>query len=569
MSGTPSVKSARQAERARKAAASALHATPASAPASSAAAAAVSVAGPSPSKLTLLKRKRDIMNHCETHELVAWAKSVAGSDTFTASGVDVGNRIAVVNWIIKLGKYPPTVDEAKAASTSTEEGADTVEQARPKTKRCLGPQLAALSDYDTPTATSAVAQELGVTTSAPEHDRECLHCFTPVPSSIKGPCPYCKLFPFLSVESIPNRLILNQAGLLAPGADASSASAAAAASSGQSDTHTSVTPKLSAADRELERLAAEGADWPRFQDADVIRYEAAFKQGRSTYRGSSMAVLSKSLVKLIRSGRFTQLSLALPRDAAAAAAADTAASSGHDVRVDTDGKLLTRAALQSRPLVNLNELMKVFFCGILPSLFDRPRALLDWAGLMRSAVVLDETYGWPVANEYVVAALLDRVPQREPFHDYQPRLLEERRAMSLSMRGPIPAPAQQHATMIRGMPDASPSAGRLPLLHGACRDWNFSACPEPCRNNLRHHCNLPQCTTPGLHRAADCPQRIRVAASGHNHGPPDPNRHGSGGRGPRFGSGRGGSRPSNDTRSGGGAGRGGPGAAASGSSGAM
>jgi hypothetical protein len=182
---------------------------------------------------------------------------------------------------------------------------------------------------------------------------------------------------------------------------------------------------LSAKDKELERLAAEGDDWPLFDDTKRISSDEALKQGRLTFREGHQAKLSNSLLKLIRSGRFTQLSLALPQDAAAAAAAAAAERGGHTLSVDGSGHISARVALKVRPLLHMNALMLVFFTAILPALFDRPRALLDWAGLMRTAVALNRCHGWPVARDYVVAALNDYVPQREPFHDFRARLLEE------------------------------------------------------------------------------------------------------------------------------------------------
>jgi hypothetical protein len=60
----------------------------------------------------------------------------------------------------------------------------------------------------------------------------------------------------------------------------------AASLAGQSGTPAAAaTPKLSAKDKELERLATEGDDWPRFGEAGRISSDEALKQGRLTYRG--------------------------------------------------------------------------------------------------------------------------------------------------------------------------------------------------------------------------------------------------------------------------------------------
>jgi hypothetical protein len=266
-------------------------------------------------------------------------------------------------------------------------------------------------ERDLPPAKRRVTDELGG--AGP---RICMHCDTPQ-SGAGGPCAACHLFPFRTQDEPANQIVLQKMGVLPPPAASSAGSPATPAAA--------ATPKLSAKDKELERLAAEGDDWPRFSEAERISSSEALKQGRLTYRGGHQAKLSNSLLKLIRSGRFTQLSLALPQDAAAAAAAAAAERGGHTLSVDGSGHISARVALKDRPLLHMNELMLVFFTAILPALFDRPRALLDWAGLMRTAVALNRGHGWPVARDYVVAALNDCVPQREPFHDFRARLLEE------------------------------------------------------------------------------------------------------------------------------------------------
>ena len=47
---------------------------------------------------------------------------------------------------------------------------------------------------------------------------------------------------------------------------------------------------------------------------------------------------------------------------------------------------------------------------------------------MRTAVILTRLRGFDVALEYVTSALGDRVPQREPFHEYDARILNESRS---------------------------------------------------------------------------------------------------------------------------------------------
>ena len=86
--------------------------------------------------------------------------------------------------------------------------------------------------------------------------------------------------------------------------------ASASASSGQSDTETALvrTPKeaLSRRDKELERLAEEGAPFPRFDDAAPMSSAEALEAVRDSMWATLYADPSASLIKLVRSGKLTR-----------------------------------------------------------------------------------------------------------------------------------------------------------------------------------------------------------------------------------------------------------------------
>jgi hypothetical protein len=332
----------------------------------------------------------------------------------------------------------------------------------------------------------------------------CRHCKTALFVGHNGTCPGCTLWPQHDSDAVINRVVLAKLGILAPVAAGQSSDAPS------SSVVTESVPKLSAVDRELERLAEEGPDWPRFADATPISSAEAIKQGRLAYRGALTAPLSASLLKLIRSGKFTQLSLALPRDTAAAAAADQATARGQVLRLGGDGAISTHAALSVRPLTDFGELIEAFFCSIAPALFDRPRALLDWVVLMRTAAMLTRLQGSEQALEYVASVLSDAVPQRAEFHEFDRRVLDESR-FALAGRRPFLPQAHPPPPMMGGhphYPGADPLGLRMRgrnFRDGCCREWNLGGCAEPCRAGRQHgRCCLVVCARADAHRAVNC-----------------------------------------------------------------
>ena len=472
---------------------------------------------------------------CSDGALLAYART---SDQFGFSTLGArSTRAELITWLTARGHYPlsvaacEAVGAAAAADSAAElDGASDADDADEE------PPAKAQRRLFNPAAAAAVA------------DAACTHCGAVIPGATPPgtTCHGCTLYPFLGEGHVLNAVIVRRLN---------TAASPASAGPGQSiDTGSTVAeaPKLSAADRELERLAAEGADWPRFALTDHVSSDDVFKDGRFTYRGASTAKLSASLIKLIRSGRFTQLSLVLPRDAAAAAVADANTGRGA-LKVDAStGQLQAHATLAVRPLADMGELMEAYFYGVLPALFDRPRALLDWSLLMRTAITINKTFGWPTAWEYVGGILSDAVPQREPFFAYQARIIDESRAAAGRNHGTPPLQALGHGAPFGAAPPLAGGRHGEQYRANVCREWNFSSCPDPCRHGRLHNrCAIAMCNKPEPHRAANCPFKASLPSNDY------PGAYGARGGGGGGSGGSGGAHRGNSGRGGRAGGRGG------------
>lgn len=339
--------------------------------------------------------------------------------------------------------------------------------------------------------------------NAPPPPPACSACHSRLPPEYSNPfCPACDLIHSSPGDSPANVLRAAKLAAAASAAAASSASSSSVSSSSQSDTNKG---KLGAYEAELRRLHdAAGDPFARFQSAEAISHEAAILDLRTqVYGGLGYAHQSAWLTKLIRSGVFKELSLALPRSNADALRQRTAEAKGSTVLLGASGTLVSTAETHvERSLVSLAEFLKIVIVSILPSLIDRPRASLDWLELARSVIEIvdrehDSSAGWAVANRYLVDVLNDRVPTRTPFNAFDLNLLGSVRAIT-QQRTPVPGvPA--------GRPGVPAEQQQQLLAPGSCRNWNddFSCATTPCRYS--HRCMYAACPNPtDGHRGKDC-----------------------------------------------------------------
>ena len=344
----------------------------------------------------------------------------------------------------------------------------------------------------------------------------------------KFPCKACGFVSGKSEDSLANASIFA----------AKAANAKPAATVGKDDTSSPallVAPKLSTIDKEFTRLAEEGDPFPRFDDKAPISSETALQEIRLSWCGKFFAHPPAALIKYIQSGKFKEPGLAVPRSSIDAERARSKDAQGQVVRLTGDGSFTTGATLTYPAVSDARTLIDAFLGTIGPALFDRPRALLDWFMLLRTVLALESAGeakggGWSVASQYLTAVLADNVPMRQPFGEYQKRIIDH-----VSFR-PVSAPG----TTSSSSRSAAASAPRTydDAKESACRNWNRGLCTEPCAlpQKREHVCMWKACTDPKVHRGIDCPHApsgfTAAPYSGGAVGTPRP-------RGTRGGAGRG------------------------------
>jgi len=289
----------------------------------------------------------------------------------------------------------------------------------------------------------------------------------------------------------------------------SSAAAAAAfstttSSGGKEDN----TNKLSAADKELHRVASEGAPFPRFHDTTPISATEALTQIRNTHNGPLYAHVSPHLREVIYEGKLLYPDWAVPRTALEAQAAKERELHGDTIKLSKEGRLSTSAALPHRSLPDLLSYFDAFVSTIGPALFDRPRALLDWFMLSRSVLNIMKSEGdWAIANKYLMTTLSEKVPLRKEFGEFDMRIMHAVAPPIGSMHNHRNNNNNYSSNSGSNGGDSTPSS-RTSFLHlvrtECCRKWNFASCKEPCPMGRTHACLWKACSEGNAHTGRKC-----------------------------------------------------------------
>ena len=185
---------------------------------------------------------------------------------------------------------------------------------------------------------------------------------------------------------------------------------AAAAAAGRGDAG------LTALDRSYQRLAEAGGSFELFEGAGAgspLTHHAALTEVRKAQGASATQMPSDQLIALIRSGKFTAISHAVPRQLAGGAIDEE-----QSMQTAADGTLVMRSKAAEIPptVATLHQFCKAMFSTIIPALIDRPAALMQWVTLGRTALQLEEMSGsWGVAASYMTQLLNERVIERRPF----------------------------------------------------------------------------------------------------------------------------------------------------------
>jgi hypothetical protein len=322
-------------------------------------------------------------------------------------------------------------------------------------------------------------------------------------------CPTCEMIPTVAEDSAANRLRAD-AVRAARGSEATPSSSSVA-SSGQLDT-ANPKLKLNAYEEELRRLhALRAPDVERAIDTTPISHVDAIRGMReNAFLGFSYAIQSAYLTAFLRSGTYKELILGMPMTHAESRRLIEQGRGVKSVFLNpSTGQMITRDELSraaTQPLRSLEEFLRILVITIIPTLFDRPRAALDWLELARTVIEITQRDSWTVALAYLTDLLADRIPTRQPFNVFDQRMLDSARA---SARSAPPAPGEGRAA-------SSSSSGRTSaawhelMARGTCRDWNLrGGCKGGANCHWKHECCWEACTRAkaDTHHGKDCSAR--------------------------------------------------------------
>lgn len=240
--------------------------------------------------------------------------------------------------------------------------------------------------------------------------RACLTCATAAPGDAAQHgwlCSYCGLVGDLGRAHPANAAIAAIASKARRGA--------APDSLGSNGGGGSSSAPLSARDKQLARLAAEGGPHPAFDPALKMTAAEATEAVRQSLNGHSFVRPSDALIALIRSGKLVDVGLALP----VPVFARTQDADDGDVfylAPDGSGTVSVASRIKKAPKVeSLAQFVEALCATIIPALIDMPNAIVQWMSLTRTLIQIDARYGWETAMVYCTEALHDRVPQRREF----------------------------------------------------------------------------------------------------------------------------------------------------------
>jgi hypothetical protein len=497
-------------------------------PPSAAAAAAAAVAGGKRGRSA--RTMGDIVKRCgdaPLADIVTWARNTSDRPfgAFDKDAVDPTDRAAVLAWCHEhissdlfknaaaIVGYANSVRLAASKSAAPGDDQKEGELAASESDDEEAPDKKRTKEFDRRLEEAVKAAKALAGPNAPSAGAPCDHCGDPRPPSVgaaatKYRCPGCN-FVSGQPDTAPVNVLAAQQRAAEFANLSHEATSVSSISQGQSDINTpSSSPRLSPQDRELERLAEDGPPFARFADESPISGDEALLFMRDTFGGPQMAHPSKSLVKLIISGKLMHPGLAFPRTTAEEEALRQRDRHGAKVTIDGTGTLRTSAALTPYPISSSQQLMMAFLSNIGPALFDRPRALLDWFGLLRSTLALEQARGWDSAWMYLTGVLADRVPLRKSFGAFEERMMLQQ-LFSMPLRPPQPPPFAYGGAM------PAPRAPEAPRTTGqpwwddctlnSCRNWNVGDCQvQGCK--FDHVCCWRTCSNSAdRHRGRDCP----------------------------------------------------------------
>ena len=306
----------------------------------------------------------------------------------------------------------------------------------------------------------------------------CLTCLTAAPGlEDRWLCTKCGLRGDLDADSATNKALL-AGGLRSPGSSTGSVSGTHNTSSLSIDPASTLT-RL---DRDFDKQAKYGQPHLLFTGptaGQAVPTSAALDIVDRAVGASATQRPSDKLVELIRSGKLVNVGYAIPRLLSTAQAGEEANAVGSMLFTES-GTIIQQGKNTPPPVPSSQAFCMALFSTILPSLIDRPAAMLEWMALARTALHIESEprSSWTRANAYVDQLLQRRIPQRKGISEPCDAVLRTLHNTESFAQHGAGGPSRTDRR-----PDSRRSDG------ATCNQWNYDgSCPrgESCR--FRHAC---------------------------------------------------------------------------------
>jgi hypothetical protein len=389
-------------------------------------------------------------------------------------------------------------------ANSEEEDTTPARRKRKASAASLPPLSITRMALSQPTTAAAAATTVGTDSALPR--TLCLTCAAPPPSGIGAwRCSGCSLRGDLPSSHEANQILLLLSTNTSKVAAATAAAAAAAsssttsASSSTSLSSTSIGQSLhekhqTKLDRSFEQMLREGAPTAaaEFQDTTPVTPSQALLKLRQAYNSRAYHQTSEKLREVIRAHKLKEVGFALPIRIGEVKEDTTSLTlvSGNTILAQSKNGIAVAPPIQS-PI----QFFKALLCTILPSLFDRPNAMLQWLSLVKTMFEIEmETNDWSKAMLYLSQALHESVSSGTQLAECDTnhiRVIIDRDYRSSTVTAASGYPSLNGgggASLVQRSASVATLAGGA-TTHGkrVCRDYNYRVCTRmPC--SFAHEC---------------------------------------------------------------------------------
>jgi hypothetical protein len=343
--------------------------------------------------------------------------------------------------------------------------------------------------------------------SAPARLAPCRTCASAPPASASAAagwlCAGCGLRGDLDTGAMANQFLAKRT-LQSTGT--ASSSSASTPSSGQSQSTKLADPL----DSEFERLLAVGVPVQEFEDTGAVQPSEAIEAVRKAYKSLKYKRPSAQLQALIRAGKLPAIGYAIP----ALLSQDWQGhghAGGSTVTVGADGTvgLTARGRILAQPVHTIDQFVGALVSTILPSLIDRPKAMVQWLSLATSVLAVSSEHGWNAAMTYAAELLHERIPIGEGIAKVSDEALRSLAFPSPDGRAHLHQRIPQSHVPGGSVPNRPNGSGPA-MLGGACHQWNFQqTCSYGVKCRKQHTCSFSdRCgNKPEGHKGKDCPKK--------------------------------------------------------------